>query len=94
MEDITFDFIKSLNLTQEQYDALLSTIEWEKEISWSNGYADCEEQTSEQEDGQPAEEFLADKVGMYNQFDPIDADFTYGDVVRWLKEYKRNKGWD
>lgn len=39
MEQHTYDFIQSLPLTEEQLQALLTTIEWEKELSWSDGYS-------------------------------------------------------
>ena len=43
-EKQTIEIIESLELTQSQLTLLVETIEWEKEMSWSNGYADAVEQ--------------------------------------------------
>lgn len=37
----TQQLIESLYLTQDQKDRLIQAFEWEKELSWSNGYADA-----------------------------------------------------
>mgnify|MGYP003339332165 CR=1 FL=1 len=45
IDRITMDFIRSLNsLTDAEKAELMDIIEWEKEISWSDGYATAEEQ--------------------------------------------------
>jgi hypothetical protein len=46
-EQTTKEIIESLGLSQSQLTLLVEAIEWEKELSWSNGYADAEEQLSE-----------------------------------------------
>lgn len=38
MEQHTLDFIKSLPLSDDTRMALITTLEWEKELSWSEGY--------------------------------------------------------
>jgi hypothetical protein len=94
MEQQTLDFIKSLPLSDDTRMALMTTLEWEKELSWSDGYETAAEQTEDLTTDEPvAESFLEDRVGMYNQFESVEPRFTYGDVVTWLKEYKQNKGW-
>ncbi len=44
MEKTTNEIIESLELSESQKTLLLEAIEWEKELSWSNGYADAVEQ--------------------------------------------------
>lgn len=44
-EKETIEFINELSL--ELRERLIEIIEWEKELSWSNGYADAEEQLEE-----------------------------------------------
>lgn len=39
-EDESLEFIKALPLTPQQLDSLYRVIEWEKELSWCDGYAD------------------------------------------------------
>ena len=43
----TKQLIESLYLTQDQKDRLIQAFEWEKELSWSNGYADAVDQLEE-----------------------------------------------
>ena len=43
-EKETIEIIESLELSQSQLTLLIEAIEWEKELSWSNGYADSVEQ--------------------------------------------------
>jgi len=43
----TEQLINSLYLTESQKEALIQAIEWEKELSWSNGYADAVDQIDE-----------------------------------------------
>ena len=45
MEKETIEFINSLS--PEIGEKLTEIIEWEKELSWSNGYADAVEQLEE-----------------------------------------------
>ena len=40
-ETDTIELIKSLPIDRKQLDDLITAIEWEKEVSWSNGYADA-----------------------------------------------------
>ena len=40
-ETETLELIKSLPIERKQLDALITALEWEKELSWSNGYADA-----------------------------------------------------
>lgn len=44
-EKETIEFLNELPL--ELRERLIEIIEWEKELSWSNGYADAEEQLEE-----------------------------------------------
>jgi hypothetical protein len=44
-EKETVEFLNGLSL--ELRERLVEILEWEKELSWSNGYADAEEQLSE-----------------------------------------------
>ena len=44
MEQTTNEIIESLGLSQSQLTLLVEAIEWEKEMSWSNGYADAVDQ--------------------------------------------------
>ena len=43
-ESDTKELIAYLPLTDEQREQLIQAVEWEKELSWSNGYADACEQ--------------------------------------------------
>ena len=43
-EKQTIEIIESLELSQSQLTLLVEAIEWEKEMSWSNGYEDAVEQ--------------------------------------------------
>jgi len=47
MEHTTNEIIESLELSQSQITLLVEAIEWEKELSWSNGYADAVDQLEE-----------------------------------------------
>lgn len=47
MEQTTNEIIESLELSQSQITLLVEAIEWENELSWSNGYADAVEQLEE-----------------------------------------------
>lgn len=50
MENFEIDTVKlieSLYLTDAQKEALIQAFEWEKELSWSNGYADAVDQLEE-----------------------------------------------
>ena len=40
----TVELLKSLPIDRKQLDALITALEWEKELSWSNGYADAVDQ--------------------------------------------------
>ena len=44
MEQNTLDIINGLEISESQKSLLLETIEWEKELSWSDGFAISEEQ--------------------------------------------------
>ena len=44
-EKETVEFLNGLS--SELRERLVEILEWEKELSWSNGYADAEEQLSE-----------------------------------------------
>jgi hypothetical protein len=46
-ETFTQQLLISLPISRQQLDDLITAIEWEKELSWSNGYADSEEQSEE-----------------------------------------------
>jgi hypothetical protein len=43
-ENDTVELLKSLPINRQQLDALITALEWEKELSWSNGYADAVDQ--------------------------------------------------
>jgi hypothetical protein len=43
-ENQTIEIIESLDLSESQKTLLVEAIEWEKEMSWSNGYADAVDQ--------------------------------------------------
>lgn len=43
-EQSTIEIIESLGLSQSQLTLLVSAMHWEKEMSWSDGYADAVEQ--------------------------------------------------
>ena len=45
MEQNTFDIIQSLDISESQKTLLIEAIEWEKELSWSDGYATAVDQT-------------------------------------------------
>ncbi len=38
MELATLDFIQSLPISDQQRSELIEKMEWEKELSWSDGY--------------------------------------------------------
>jgi hypothetical protein len=40
-ETFTQQLLISLPINRQQLDDLITAIEWEKELSWSNGYADA-----------------------------------------------------
>ena len=40
-ENDTVELLKSLPINRQQLDNLITALEWEKELSWSNGYADA-----------------------------------------------------
>ena len=44
MEKGTIDYIQSLPVSEEVRRTLIEMVEWEKELSWSDGYATAEEQ--------------------------------------------------
>lgn len=46
-ESDTKELIAYLPLTDAQRDLLIQAFEWEKELSWSNGYADAVDQLEE-----------------------------------------------
>lgn len=46
-ETDTLQLIKSLPIDRQTLDDLITAIEWEKELSWSNGYADAVNQMEE-----------------------------------------------
>ncbi len=48
-ETETQEFLVSLPINRQQLDDLITAIEWEKELSSSNGYADAVDQTEELE---------------------------------------------
>jgi hypothetical protein len=37
----TVELLKSLPINRKQLDNLMAALEWEKEVSWCNGYADA-----------------------------------------------------
>jgi hypothetical protein len=37
----TVELLKALPINRKQLDALITALEWEKEVSWSSGYADA-----------------------------------------------------
>jgi hypothetical protein len=43
-EGSTIEIIEGLGLSQSQLTLLVEAIEWEKEMSWSGGYADAVDQ--------------------------------------------------
>jgi hypothetical protein len=43
-ENDTVELLKSLPINRKQLDELITALEWEKELSWSNGYADAVDQ--------------------------------------------------
>ena len=43
-ENDTVELLKSLPINRKQLDDLITALEWEKELSWSNGYADAVDQ--------------------------------------------------
>jgi hypothetical protein len=48
MEQATLDFIQSLPISDEQRSELIEKMEWEKELSWSEGYDEAAEYGPEQ----------------------------------------------
>jgi hypothetical protein len=46
-ETDTLTLLKSLPISRKELDDLITAIEWEKELSWSNGYADAVNQMEE-----------------------------------------------
>ena len=45
MEQNTIDIIQSLDISESQKTLLIEAIEWEKELSWSDGYETaCQQQ--------------------------------------------------
>ncbi len=46
-ETDTLALLKSLPISRKELDDLITAIEWEKELSWSNGYADAVNQVEE-----------------------------------------------
>ncbi len=46
-ETDTQELLISLPISRQQLDDLITAIEWEKELSWSNGYADAVDQLEE-----------------------------------------------
>ena len=46
-ETFTQELLISLPISRKQLDDLITAIEWEKELSWSNGYADAVDQLEE-----------------------------------------------
>ncbi len=46
-ETDTLTLLKSLPISRKELDDLITAIEWEKELSWSNGYADAVDQLEE-----------------------------------------------
>ncbi len=46
-ETDTLELLKSLPISRKELDDLITAIEWEKELSWSNGYADAVNQMEE-----------------------------------------------
>ena len=47
MEQNTIEIIENLDISQSQKTLLIEAIEWEKELSWSEGYEmACEQQTA------------------------------------------------
>ncbi len=46
-ETDTLALLKSLPISRKELDDLITAIEWEKELSWSNGYADSVNQMEE-----------------------------------------------
>lgn len=43
-EQTTIEIIESLGLSESQKTLLIEAIEWEKEMSWSDGYATAVDQ--------------------------------------------------
>lgn len=41
MEQATLDFINTLPISDEQKDELIEKMEWEKELSWCDGFDDA-----------------------------------------------------
>ena len=45
MEENTIEIIQSLDISESQKTLLIEAIEWEKELSWSDGYETaCQQQ--------------------------------------------------
>lgn len=47
MEQNTLDIIENLDISESQKTLLFEAIMWEKELSWSDGYATAEEHLTE-----------------------------------------------
>ena len=47
MEQNTFEIIQSLDISESQKTLLIEAIEWEKELSWSDGYASAADQEAQ-----------------------------------------------
>jgi hypothetical protein len=47
MEENTLKIIEDLNLSESQTTLLIEAIEWEKELSWSDGYATAADQAND-----------------------------------------------
>jgi len=50
MEQNTFEIIESLDISQSQKTLLIEAIEWEKELSWSDGYASAADQEAQSDE--------------------------------------------
>lgn len=53
MEQATLDFIQSLPISDEQRSELIEKIDWEKELSWSDGYRTGDDQSEDITDMMP-----------------------------------------
>ena len=47
MEQNTIDIIQSLDISESQKTLLIEAIEWEKELSWSDGYETSADQAND-----------------------------------------------
>ena len=50
MEENTLEIIENLNLSESQKTLLIEAIEWEKELSWSDGYASAADQEAQSDE--------------------------------------------